>query len=550
MRLNLNTKEGILMPFPSLARASLAVPLLGLVTIAPAQWTDTTLGEGVVHRRQVYSNLYGGTQTVNMIQVDLNNPNVQVQPVQPSSGCSRTSVLGSNAKALAAINGGFFDGSCASLSMIKINGTVSATNPGYKPARATIGLKKNAASVTPSIARIASTDPWAGVDHALGGGPNLVTNGALDVSWSAEGFDSSYTSKNPRTAVGITASNQLLMVTVDGRTAAGVGMTLNELGQYMLNLGCVNAMNLDGGGSTTCWTAQGGVRNTPSDGSERAVASALAVWSDGFIVDNGQAGYSETGTWASSANAGFYGTNSRWNQGGGTGADTATWVPNLPLGGRYEVYGWWVAGSNRATNAPYRIDHIGGSNTIPANQTLNGGKWNLLGEFSFNAGTTGKVVLNDLVAADRVVSADAVRFVYKGPAEIVQDNVAPNFIHSSNWQASTGAPGYLGANFHVRPTAAVSDPVTWRATLPTTGNYRVYARWTSASNRATSAPYVVVHTGGSTTVYVNQQQNGGTWVLLGTFNMVSGTLDRVRLSCWTTAGFYVSADAVKFEPVQ
>jgi hypothetical protein len=520
--------------------------VLGAAATASAQWTDTVLGEGVIHRRQVYSNLYGGTQTVNVIQVNLDNPNVRVAPIRPASGCARTSVLANNARALGAINGGYFDGTCNSLSMIKINGTVHSTNPGWRPARATLGLKPNAASITPTIARIASTNSWTAVDHALGGGPNLVTNNALDITVSGEGFDAALANRNPRTAVGITATNQLLMVTVDGRTAAGLGMTFNELANYMRNLGCINAMNLDGGGSTTMWTSPGGVRNTPSDGSERSVTSALAVWSDGVIVDNGTAGYAEVGSWGTSTASGFFGTNSRWSQ-GGTGSNTATWTPNLPVSGRYEVLAWWVAGSNRATNSPFRIDHISGSNTISANQTLNGARWNSLGEFSFNAGNTGRVVLNNGVASDRVVSADALRFVYKGPSAIVQDNVGPNFIASSNWQVSTGAPGFLGDNFHVRATQAVSDAATWRANLPVAGNYRVFARWTAASNRSTTAPYVVVHTGGSTTIQVNQQQNGGQWVLLGTFNMAAGTLDRVRLSCWTTAGFFVSADAVMFE---
>jgi hypothetical protein len=425
---------------------------------------------------------------------------------------------------------------------------VSATNPGYKPARATLGLKKNASSITPYTDWIASTNTWSEVDHALGGGPNLVTNGASNVTLSQEGFDSSYANRNPRTAIGITSTNQLLLVTVDGRTTAGVGMTLSELASYMINLGCVRAINMDGGGSTTAWTRSNGVVNTPSDGSERSVTSALGVWADGFIVDNGTAGYSEVGTWSSSANAGFYGSNSRWIS-GGNGSSTATWTPNLPVSGRYDVYAWWVAGSNRATNSPYRIDHVNGSNTIPANQTLNGARWNLLGEFTFNAGTGGKVVLSNNTASGTVVSADAVRLVYKGPAvnEIIQDNTGANFIKSTNWFASTSQAGYYGADYHARLTAAVSDAATWRATLPTTGNYKVYARWTTDSNRATAAPYVVVHTGGSTTVSVNQQNNNGQWVLLGTFNMASGTLDRVRLSCWTSSGQYVIADAVKFE---
>jgi len=530
--------------------AILSAVMSALTAVAPAQWTDTVLGPGVVWKKQVYTNLYGGKQTVNVIQVDLNNPNVRIQPLELSSGCATTSSIASSYGALAAINGGFFDGSCTSLSMIKINGTVTATNPGYKPARATLGLKKNATSYTPYVDWIASTNSWSAVDSAVGGGPNLVSAGASDVTLTGEGFDSSYASKNPRTAVGFTSANQLLMVTIDGRTSAGVGMTLSELASYMINLGCVEATNLDGGGSTTAWTSANGVVNTPSDGSQRPVVSALAVWSDGFIVDNGTGGYGEGGSgWGTSVSAGFYGVNSRFNT-GGTGLDTATWTPNLPLAGRFDVYAWWVAGSNRATNAVYRINHVNGQANIPANQTLNGAKWNLLGEYTFNAGTGGSVVLNDNVASTSVVSADAVRLVYKGPAinDVIQDNTGANFIKSANWSASTSNPGYYGTNYHVRATASVSDAATFRATLPTAGNYKVYARWVADPNRATAAPLVVVHTGGSTTVNVNQTQNNGAWVLLGTYNMASGTLDRVRVSCWTTSGQYVVADAVKFEP--
>lgn len=532
----------------SVALASIMFALIS--TVGLAQWTDTTLGPGVVWKKQVYASLYGGKQTVNVIQVDLNNPNVRIQPIKPSSGCATTSSMASGSQALAAVNGGFFDGSCASLSMIKISGAVSATNPGYKPARATLGLKKNTSSYTPYVDWVASTNSWSAVDHALGGGPNLVSSGASDVTLTGEGFDSSYASKNPRTAVGFTSSNQLLMVTIDGRTSAGVGMTLSELASYMINLGCIEAMNLDGGGSTTAWSSANGVLNTPSDGTQRSVTSALAVWSDGFIADNGGAGYSEVGgNWLTSASSGFYGTNSRYNT-GGTGADKAVWAPSLPVAGRYDVYAWWVAGSNRPTDAQYQIAHTQGTSFIPANQTANGSKWNLLGEYTFNAGSTGTVTLADNVSSTKVVSADAVRFVYKGPAinDVIEDNSGANFVKSANWVPSTSNPGYYGSNYHVRATASISDAATWRATLPSAGNYKVYARWTADPNRATSAPYVVVHTGGSTTVSVNQTQNNGTWVLLGTFNMASGTLDRVRLSCWTSSGSYVVGDAIKLEP--
>jgi len=509
-------------------------------------WTDTTLGEGVLWRQKTYTSLYGGKQTVNVLEVDLQNPNVTIRAIQPGSGCATTSSQGSGAKALAAVNGGFFDGSCNSLSMVKTDGSVTATNPGYKPARATLGI--NSATRTAYVDWIASTNSWSAVDQAMGGGPNLVSSGASDVTLSEEEFDSSYASKNPRTAAGVTSAGKVLLVTVDGRTSAGVGMTLSELASYMIALGCNEAMNLDGGGSTTMWTSADGVVNTPSDGSQRSVVGAICVYADGEIVDNGAAGYAEVGTWTSSANSGYYGTNSRWNS-TGTGADTATWTPTLEEPGQYDVYAWWVAGSNRATNAVYNINAYGATGNIPANQTLSGGKWNLLGNYAFAEGTAGSVVLTDNAEASKVVSADAVRFVWKGKAVVVQDNVSPNFAASANWWTSTSTSGYLGANYHVRATApGVTDQATWVVPLPGDGSYKVYARWTSGTNRSAAAPYQIVHTGGTATVLANQQANNGAWVLLGTWSFYKGlSAVRVKLGCDATAGYYVVADGVKFE---
>lgn len=132
-------------------------------------------------------------------------------------------------------------------------------------------------------------------------------------------------------------------------------------------------------------------------------------------------------------------------------------------------------------------------------------------------------------------------------APVIVDNSDATFTASTNWWTTTTTPGYYGANYRTRGTAAVSDSALWRATLPATASYKVYARWTAGANRPAAAPFVVYHAGGSTTVSANQQQNNGTWVLLGTFNMAAGLADRVRLSCWTTTGYYAVADAVMFE---
>jgi hypothetical protein len=367
-------------------------------------------------------------------------------------------------------------------------------------------------------------------------------------------------------------------------------------------------------GSTVCPgdLAYPYIGTDPNGGEARnAINQRIVGTAPGIIIDNTSAQFTITGSWGTSTSAGFYGTDSLWASGGGT-ADTGRWTPNLTQSGVYEVYAWWVAGTNRATNAVYQINERGTIRNIPANQSANGGQWNLLGSFQFDAGTGGWIQLSDSgVASDKVVSADAVRLVRTGPLptptaspsptasatptaspsptasasptpsispsatpsptatatptptptaspspspspspipNIIVDNTDPGFsVSSTAWFTGTSVAGYYGSNYHARSTQAVSDPARWTVTLPTTGSYKVYARWTAASNRATAAPYQIIHSGGTTTVNVNQQTNNGVWVLLGTYNFAAGTAERVRLSCWTTAGFYVIADAVMFE---
>ena len=112
----------------------------------------------------------------------------------------------------------------------------------------------------------------------MGGGPRLMTNGVIPGNFAgSEGFDASFTdSKHPRSAVGINQdSTKIYFVVVDGRQPAlSVGMSCSELANYMKSIGCYNAVNLDGGGSSAL-IIRNQVVNSPSDGSERSVGNAL-----------------------------------------------------------------------------------------------------------------------------------------------------------------------------------------------------------------------------------------------------------------------------------
>ena len=110
----------------------------------------------------------------------------------------------------------------------------------------------------------------SGVTVALGGGPALVRE-SKPMHWS--GF---MHMRHPRTALGWN-KDSIFLVEVDGRQSnISLGMTFPELADFLIKLGCSDAMNFDGGGSATLWTL-GSVRNSPSEGDERPSANALVV---------------------------------------------------------------------------------------------------------------------------------------------------------------------------------------------------------------------------------------------------------------------------------
>lgn len=134
-----------------------------------------------------------------------------------------------------------------------------------------------------------STSPfdWETMDQAIGGGPQLVKDGKRAVTATEEGFNAAFTtSKHPRTAVGRTAEGDMLFVAVDGRQKVSAGLTLDETANLMLRLGCVDAINLDGGGSTT-FNLLGQTLNRPSDGKERPVANAVLFFGPYAEAPNG-----------------------------------------------------------------------------------------------------------------------------------------------------------------------------------------------------------------------------------------------------------------------
>lgn len=215
-----------------------------------------------------------------------------------------------------AINGGFFGGN-SSYSLVKYENVLSSPNiksvsrpPNiYYPTRAAFGIQANGAPTTAWIYHVGSgndniysypnpspnvegntpeavpteTFPTGGaawtVPTAIGGSPMLLRGGQVNISDVAELININNSTYRPRSAVGYTANGIVLLMAVEGDNggAGYPGVNLSELSNMLKQLGCTDAINLDGGGSTSM-IISGRLTVRPGDaGVERPVVSAVLI---------------------------------------------------------------------------------------------------------------------------------------------------------------------------------------------------------------------------------------------------------------------------------
>ncbi len=109
----------------------------------------------------------------------------------------------------------------------------------------------------------------SGIIELIGGSKRFIKEGKVSGNWPE---------RHPRSAIGYNSDQtKFYMVVVDGRQESSAGMTLTELGEFMRSFGVYNALNLDGGGSSTLWV-RNKVVNSPSDNTgERVVSNILMI---------------------------------------------------------------------------------------------------------------------------------------------------------------------------------------------------------------------------------------------------------------------------------
>ena len=177
---------------------------------------------------------------------------------------------------VAAVNGDFFNMATGEPTGTLVMNGIHIKDTAYTQSRAWFAVDAE------NNAYIGTGELPENTVEAIGGATMLIKDGAI-----ALGENSTYyTTKQPRTAVGVTAGGDVVIVVADGRQSPySSGYTYMELAEKMLELGCIAAINLDGGGSTTYLAQYSGtdelvLANSPSDGREREVSSTLMVVSN------------------------------------------------------------------------------------------------------------------------------------------------------------------------------------------------------------------------------------------------------------------------------
>ncbi|WP_160152208.1 Calx-beta domain-containing protein [Microbulbifer sp. ALW1] len=134
------------------------------------------------------------------------------------------------------------------------------------------------------------------------------------------------------------------------------------------------------------------------------------------------------------------------------------------------------------------------------------------------------------------------------PLTLVVDNAdAGRVAVNGDWATSSFSDERHGADYlHDRKNGKGSKSVTFSPLLPSASAYAVSVIYSAGNDRANNVPVTINHAGGSNTVTVNQQENGGNWVGLGEYQFSGNNADLVTIANTGTSGF-VMADAVRFE---
>lgn len=253
------------------------------LAIVNAAWQVSTTTDGMVHKQAQIANLYGSVQSINLVEI---TPATKLRMgIAGNKGMIKTSEQAKANNAVAAINGTFYNMTEGnSVCFYKVGREViDSTIDSEFERRVTGAIHEHKGKV--------EIIPWSKpIEEAykgkrgtvLASGPLMLEDGELS-DWSSCN-ESFITTRHPRSAIYTKADGTTVILTVDGRSAGNAdGMSIPELAYLIKILGGKDALNLDGGGSTTLWLQDRGIVNYPCDNKlfdhegERSVSNIIYV---------------------------------------------------------------------------------------------------------------------------------------------------------------------------------------------------------------------------------------------------------------------------------
>jgi hypothetical protein len=287
---------------------------------APEKWSVREVGVGVELRQRRFEKLFTGPQGLTTLTIAADAKSARFDVEAPGK-LTRTSAMGKKLGAIAAINGGFFEPDASPRGLLKLDGKLA--NPANAD-QGSVGIDEKGRI---AIEKRAEGD-WPQMREALGERQRSI--------------------RHPRSAIGAKKDGSLVLLAIDGRAKEAAGTSYEETATILVALGCEFAINLDGGGSTTLWTAGQGVCNFPCDNKtfdhagERAVANALLLFATPVVeIDDDEAQLFGSGFAQRTDGKGLRGVDCTvWTSEGESAPPMAVFVARLPRAGKWTAHVW------------------------------------------------------------------------------------------------------------------------------------------------------------------------------------------------------------------
>lgn len=255
--------------------------------VAAYNWTTHTARQGIVYKTGEFPLFGSSTRRINIIDITLNESNTLGIGFNTTN--KSTVAMCNDYGAVAGINAGYFpiSGATDKDPYIRINGVKiqdgHTSGVSVHFTNAALLIHNNVASVRrlgtsgSNLNTVAAAIPVSEAENVIVCGPMLITDGVIDIVSPTNSHNTSLTA---RTGLGVSADGKrVFMVTVDTGNGS-TGMSTPQLAKILQALGAVNAINFDGGGSTTMFVRDhgtSGLVNVPSGGVQRAVRSVIYV---------------------------------------------------------------------------------------------------------------------------------------------------------------------------------------------------------------------------------------------------------------------------------